>query len=272
MLSLFGTFSLKEKYKKQVVMQTTPPTILGSRIYTERELEVATDEFNEANLLGRGSFGSVYKATMDDGSSTVAVKVHHEESGRSYKSLKREFKILSQIRHRNLVGLLGSAWTPQFKALVLDFIPNGNLEQHLYPGGSEEEETSELTMKERLSIAIDAANGLQYLQEGCPTQVVHCDLKPQNVFLDDDMVAHIADFGIGKLLLDTTNEQTSTTYFLRGSVGYIPPGMKSIFSHQQFVKMQKQTTTPRYNHSILVLTVQRFFKRRVMVQKNISTI
>lgn len=228
-------FFLREKYKKQGVIPTAFPTIHGRRIYTQRELEIATAGFNEANLLGRGGFGSVYKATMHDGRTTVAVKVLHEESAGNYKNLKREFKILSQIKHRNLVGMLGSTWNPQFKALVLEFIPNGNLDQHLYPGESEEEETSELTMKERLSIAIDAANGLQYLQEGCPTQVVHCDLKPQNVLLDNDMVAHIADFGIGKLLLDRTSEQASTTDFLRGSVGYIAPGMQYYLSRMFLV-------------------------------------
>lgn len=76
-----------------------------------------------------------------------------------------------------------------------------------------------------MPIAIDVANGLEYLQEGCSTQVVHCDLKPQNVLLDYDMVARIADYGIGKLLLDRPNELSVTTGFLRGTVGYIPPGM-----------------------------------------------
>ncbi|PON76400.1 Mitogen-activated protein kinase kinase kinase [Parasponia andersonii] len=213
---------LKQKYRKQDVMLTAIPNIHGTSTYTERELEVATAGFNEANLLGTGSFGSVYKAIMDDGRTTVAVKVLHEETVRSYKSLKRECEILSKIKHRNLVGMTGLTMNPQFRALVLEVIPNGKLEQHLYPGGLEEE-TCELTLKERLSIGIDVANGLEYLQEGCPTQVVHCDMKPQNVLLDNDMVAHITDFGIGKLLLDRPNDQASSIGFLRGSIGYIPP-------------------------------------------------
>ncbi|XP_062084746.1 putative receptor-like protein kinase At3g47110 [Humulus lupulus] len=198
-------------------------SIHGTSTYTQRELESATGGFNEANLLGQGSFGSVYKAVIDQGKTTVAVKVSHEESSQSYKSLQRECEILSKIKHRNLIRIIGSTWTSQFKALVLEFMPNGNLEQHLYPNRLEEEDPCKLTLEERLSIAIDIASGLEYLQDGCPTQIVHCDLKPQNVLLDNDMVAHIADFGIGKLLLDKPNGEASTAGFLRGSIGYIPP-------------------------------------------------
>ncbi|XP_048324690.2 probable LRR receptor-like serine/threonine-protein kinase At3g47570 [Ziziphus jujuba] len=195
----------------------------GPRAYTQRELEIATVGFNEACLLGTGSFGSVYKADIDDGKTTIAVKVLRGDISQSYKLLKRECQILSGIKHRNLVGLLGSIWTSQFQALLLEFIPNGNLDQHLYPGGLEEE-GCKLTLRERMSIAIDIANGLEYLQEGCPVQIVHCDLKPQNVLLDNDMVAHVADFGVGKLVsADKPKGYVSTTGFLRGSIGYIPP-------------------------------------------------
>lgn len=85
-----------------------------------------------------------------------------------------------------------------------------------------------------MGIAIDVANGLEYLHEGCPVQVVHCDLKPQNVLLDNDMVAHVADFGIGKLISGDKprGHVTTTTAFLRGSVGYIPPGMHLITLHK----------------------------------------
>lgn len=95
----------------------------GTRSYTQRELEIAASWFNEANLLGRGSFGSVYKVVMDDGRTTFAVKVFYEESGQSYKSLKRECEILSEIKHRNLLRIMGSSWNSCFKALVLEFMP-----------------------------------------------------------------------------------------------------------------------------------------------------
>ncbi|KAM6577764.1 hypothetical protein CsatB_029601 [Cannabis sativa] len=216
----------KKSYRKKDDKVTSGiPSNYGTKTFTQMELESATDGFSEANLLGHGSFGSVYKAVINQGNTTVAVKVFHKDSGLSYQSLKRECEILSKIKHRNLIRIIGLTWTSQLKALVLEFIPNGNLEQHLYPGGGlEEADSCELTLEERLSIAIDVANGLEYLQEGYPTQIVHCDLKPQNVLLDNDMVAHIADFGIGKLLLDKPNgEEASATSFLRGTIGYIPP-------------------------------------------------
>ncbi|KAL5566087.1 hypothetical protein UlMin_029251 [Ulmus minor] len=222
-VTLYVFFKRRDR-KQDDAKLTTFSSVEGTQTYTQRELEFATDDFDEANLLGKGSFGSVYKATMDHGKTVVAVKVFNEEYGQSYNNLKRECKILSEIKHRNLVRMMGSAWNSQFKALVLEYIPNGNLEQHLYPGGFEENPCG-LTLKQRMAIAIDVAHGLEYLQEGCPTQVVHCDLKPQNVLLDNDMVAHIADFGIGKLIFtdDKLKEQASTTAFLRGSIGYIPP-------------------------------------------------
>ncbi|KAK9919826.1 hypothetical protein M0R45_028401 [Rubus argutus] len=200
------------------------PSHHGCRTFTQRELEIATGEFNEAHLLGRGSFGSVYKAIIDDGRTTVAAKVLHGDSIKSHKVFKREWQILSEIKHRNLVRMVGYTWVTQFKALILEYIGNGNLAQHLYPGGLEEG-ACELTLRERMSIAIDVASGLEYLQEGCPVQIIHCDLKPENVLIDNDMVAHVADFGIGKLIsADKPKElHVSTTWFLRGSIGYIPP-------------------------------------------------
>ncbi|KAL5566085.1 hypothetical protein UlMin_029249 [Ulmus minor] len=216
-------YFFKRRDKKQAeAMLKAFSSVEGTQTYTQRELEFATDDFDEAYLLGKGSFGSVYKATMDHGKTIVAVKVFNEEYGQSYNNLKRECKILSEIKHRNLVRMMGSAWNSQFKALVLEYIPNGNLEQHLYPGGFEENPCG-LTLKQRMAIAIDVAHGVEYLQEGCSTQVVHCDLKPKNVLLDNDMVAHIADFGIGKLIFTDDKLKDSTTAFLRGSIGYIPP-------------------------------------------------
>ncbi|CBI36778.3 unnamed protein product, partial [Vitis vinifera] len=200
------------------------PTHHGTQTLTEREIEIATGGFDEANLLGEGSFGRVYKAIINDGKTVVAVKVLQEERVQGYRSFKRECQILSEIRHRNLVRMIGSTWNSGFKAIVLEYIGNGNLEQHLYPGGSDEG-GSELKLRERMGIAIDVANGLEYLHEGCPVQVVHCDLKPQNVLLDNDMVAHVGDSGIGKLISGDKprGHVTTTTAFLRGSVGYIPP-------------------------------------------------
>ncbi|PRQ42181.1 putative protein kinase RLK-Pelle-LRR-XII-1 family [Rosa chinensis] len=203
------------------------PSHHGSQIFTQRELEIATGEFNESHLLGRGTSGAVYKAVIDNGENNqniVAVKVLHGDGNQSYRSFKRECQIMSQVKHRNLVRMVGYTWNKQFKALILEYIDNGNLAQHLYPGELEEG-ACELSLRDRMSIAIDVASGLEYLQEGCPVQIMHCDIKPENVLIDNNMVAHVADFGIGKLnaAVKSNESHVSTTHFLRGSIGYIPP-------------------------------------------------
>jgi len=229
LLLVYVGVRVRRFFKKKTDAKSEEAILMAfrGRNFTQRELEIATDGFSDANLLGRGSFGSVYKAWIDDRISFVAVKVLNEDSRRCYKSLKRECQILSGIKHRNLVQMMGSIWNSQFKALILEFVGNGNLEQHLYP--ESEGGNCRLTLSERLGIAIDIANALEYLQLGCSTQVVHCDLKPQNVLIDDDMVARVADFGIGKVFFaDKPAEYSSTASGLRGSVGYIPPGMHMV--------------------------------------------
>ncbi|XP_019166751.1 PREDICTED: probable LRR receptor-like serine/threonine-protein kinase At3g47570 [Ipomoea nil] len=118
------------------------------------------------------------------------------------------------IRHRNLVKLLGYCSNPNFKALVLEYMPNGNLDDWLYT------HNHFLDIIERLNIMIDVAYALEYLHYGYPEPVVHCDLKPSNILLDENMVAHVGDFGIAKLLgSDDSIAYTKTL----ATLGYIAP-------------------------------------------------
>ncbi|KAJ9682003.1 hypothetical protein PVL29_018070 [Vitis rotundifolia] len=156
------------------------PTHHGTQTLTEREIEIATGGFDEANLLGKGSFGRVYKAIINDGKTVVAVKVLQEECIQGYRSFKRECQILSEIRHRNLVRMIGSTWNSGFKAIVLEYIGNGNLEQHLYPGGSNEG-GSELKLRERMGIAID----ILVLESSFQVTNQQDMLLPQLLFYED---------------------------------------------------------------------------------------
>ncbi|KAL2538936.1 putative LRR receptor-like serine/threonine-protein kinase [Forsythia ovata] len=178
-----------------------------------QELREATNDFNETNILGSGSFCSVYEGTLSDGL-YVAVKVFNFQSERVTKSFDIESKILSTIRHRNLVRIIGCCSNTEFKALILEYMPNGSLEKWLYS------HNYFLDMLKRLDIAIDVALALEYLHHGLTFTVLHCDLKPSNVLLDQDMVGHVGDFGIAKLF--GQGESIAQTKTL-STIGYMAP-------------------------------------------------
>ncbi|XP_002988546.2 LRR receptor-like serine/threonine-protein kinase FLS2 [Selaginella moellendorffii] len=180
--------------------------------FTAEELRNITDDFSQENLIGVGGFCRVYKAKLNK--EFVAVKLLRlDMAGNEVsKSFFAEVKILSQVRHRNLVRLLGHCWSSQAKALVLEFLPNGSLEQHL-KGGTLDWET-------RFSIALGVANGMVYLHQEFDSPIIHCDLKPANVLLDLDFQPHVTDFGISRI---AQPDEHATISAFRGSIGYTPP-------------------------------------------------
>lgn len=181
------------------------------------EILLATEQFNESNLLGSGSFGHVYKGVLRDGRA-IAVKVFNLELDLSFKSFDVECEVLRNLRHRNLTKVISSCSNEDFRALVLEYMPNGNLDKWLYS------HNYCLDVMQRLNIMIDVASALEYLHHGYSTPVVHCDLKPSNVLLDEEMTAHVSDFNISKLLGD--EESTVITNTL-ATLGYIAPGIIS---------------------------------------------
>ncbi|KAJ8770528.1 hypothetical protein K2173_018019 [Erythroxylum novogranatense] len=197
---------------------------------TYKELCQATDQFSSTNLIGYGSFSSVYKGLMSQEQKLVAVKVLNLHKYGASKSFLSECKALRTIRHRNLVKILTYCSSldnkgNDFKALVFEFMPNGSLDNWLHPDFESQNQSRRLNLLQRLNIAIDTSSALHYLHDQCDTPVVHCDLKPSNVLLDDDMVAHVSDFGLAKLLStinDDSESRTSTTG-LKGTIGYVAP-------------------------------------------------
>ncbi|XP_044476865.1 putative receptor-like protein kinase At3g47110 [Mangifera indica] len=176
-------------------------------------IQQATDDFSECNLLGIGSFGSVFKGTLSDGT-IVAIKVFNLQVERVLRSFESECEVLQNIRHRNLIKVLSSCCNIDFKALILEFMPNGSLEKWLYS------HNYFLDMLQRLNIMIDVALALEYLHHDYSRPVIHCDLKPQNILLDEDMVTHVSDFGISKLL-DEGDSKTRTLTL--ATMGYMAP-------------------------------------------------
>ncbi|KAJ9158590.1 hypothetical protein P3X46_024155 [Hevea brasiliensis] len=198
----------------------------------------ATDGFSTANLLGAGSFGSVYKGTLEEDGTIIAVKVLNLQQKGAAKSFMAECKVLQNIRHRNLVRTITSCSSidflgNDFKALVYEYMPNGNLGKWLHPSSEVYVEPTEqwsLSFLQRMNIAIDVGSALDYLHHGCQKPVIHCDLKPSNILLDNDMVANIGDFGLAKFLSQLNNPIQSSSVGVRGTIGYAAPGNYSCFS------------------------------------------
>ncbi|KAI3457143.1 hypothetical protein Pfo_013806 [Paulownia fortunei] len=173
----------------------------------------ATSNLDVENLIGKGSIGSVYKGTFSK-EITAAVKVFNLDVQGAFKSFDTECQIMRSLRHRNLVKVITSCSNLDFKALVVEYMPNGNLDKWLYSPNCS------LKIAQRLGILIDVASALEYLHQGYSSPIVHCDLKPSNILLNEDMVAHVGDFGIAKLLMpDQRMAQTKTL----GTIGYMAP-------------------------------------------------
>ncbi|KAI6675500.1 hypothetical protein NL676_003406, partial [Syzygium grande] len=199
-----------------------------------RTLLNANNGFSSTNLIGVGSFGSVYRGILEVNGTVVAVKVLNLVRHGALKSFMVECEALRNIKHRNLLKILticsGSDYQGNdFKALVYQFMDNGSLERWLHPNTTlshHNELLEKLNFIRRINIAIDVASVLDYLHHQCHIPIVHCDLKPSNILLDAEMVAHVGDFGLAKFLLgsslDTVVNQMSSMG-LRGTIGYAPP-------------------------------------------------
>ncbi|XP_021971701.1 probable LRR receptor-like serine/threonine-protein kinase At3g47570 [Helianthus annuus] len=182
----------------------------------------ATNGFSEGNLIGNGGFSSVYKGILDkDDDTFVAVKVLRLQKRGAQARFMRECEVWRNIRHRNLLKIITSCSSVDFqgndfKALVYEFMPNGSLHDWLHSSKS----TSRLSLLQMINILLDVASALDYIHNSCLPAIVHGDLKPSNILLDDDMLAHVGDFGLAQFF-GTPYLNNSTE--IRGTIGYAAP-------------------------------------------------
>ncbi|KAL6843016.1 hypothetical protein ACP4OV_027329 [Aristida adscensionis] len=230
-LSLFCLFLSRHKSTTKLPSTTS---MKGHPLISYPQLVRATDGFSVSNLLGSGTFGTVFKGNMatqaGQSTSLVAVKVLKLETPGALRSFTAECEVLRNIRHRNLVKIITACSSidnrgNDFKAIVFDFMPNGSLEGWLHPDTNDQREHKYLNLLERVTVLLDVAYALDYLHVHGPTPVVHCDLKSSNVLLDADMVAHVGDFGLAKILVQESLSchQSASSMGFRGTIGYAAP-------------------------------------------------
>nr|XP_023881922.1 putative leucine-rich repeat receptor-like serine/threonine-protein kinase At2g19230 [Quercus suber] len=185
--------------------------------YSYSEVVSITNNFR--TIIGGGGFGKVYLGKLKD-ETQVAVKLLSASSNQGYKEFRAEAQLLMRVHHKNLVSLVGYCDEGAKKALIYEYMANGNLLQHLSVTN-----TNVLTWNERIHIAVDAAHGLDYLHNGCKPPIIHRDLKPSNILLNEHMQAKIADFGLSRAFATENDSHVSTRP--GGTLGYVDPEFQS---------------------------------------------
>ncbi|XBJ20814.1 hypothetical protein VPH35_011577 [Triticum aestivum] len=193
-----------------------------NRRFTYSELVAITNGFQQ--VIGRGGFGKVYQGLMEDGTQ-VAVKLRSESSDQGEQEFLAEAQTLAKIHHKNLVSLFGYCKHREYMALVYEYMAQGALDEHL---NGKDNNQSILTWRQRLRIALESAQGLEYLHKGCNPPLIHRDVKTSNILLNANLEAKIADFGLLKAFNSNSDTHVSSAR-VAGTLGYLDPEYQATF-------------------------------------------
>ncbi|XP_019171695.1 PREDICTED: BRASSINOSTEROID INSENSITIVE 1-associated receptor kinase 1-like isoform X1 [Ipomoea nil] len=201
-----------------VPAEEDPEVHLGQlKKFSLRELQVATDNFSNKNILGRGGFGKVYKGRLADGSLVAVKRLKEERTQGGELQFQTEVEMISMAVHRNLLRLRGFCMTPTERLLVYPYMANGSVASRLRERSDSQ---PPLDWPIRKCIALGSARGLAYLHDHCDPKIIHRDVKAANILLDEEFEAVVGDFGLAKLM---DYKDTHVTTAVRGTIGHIAP-------------------------------------------------
>ncbi|ESQ43695.1 hypothetical protein EUTSA_v10012589mg [Eutrema salsugineum] len=229
LLTLAGVYALRQRKRAdRATGQNNPfakwdtskssidaPQLMGAKAFTFEELKRCTDNFSEANDVGGGGYGKVYRGILSSGQ-LIAIKRAQQGSLQGGLEFKTEIELLSRVHHKNVVRLLGFCFDRSEQMLVYEYIPNGSLRDSLSGKSG-----IRLDWTRRLRIALGSGKGLAYLHELADPPIIHRDIKSNNILLDENLTAKVADFGLSKLVGDP--EKTHVTTQVKGTMGYLDP-------------------------------------------------